>query len=425
MPNHKADEKVKPGRPGDTKLKGLGGASQLPNLNLMGLAFLLHITDLRKPRPRTAKADKKERKVLFKKDAQLNREEVQMTNAQLIAVLRRKMHMQLVIIALCLGVLCISSYAYITRAWFANNREVQQNNTTITSDTPTASLYIRPGTAADNNDKLFWTSVTKNASADCKLFPISTMDLTNWYYVSQFAFVSSEETVGNVTYSVSKQVASEYTKVTGAAENPADSGVYTYTNAYEGNATKVAFFMTESNLYTVGSDGDSLDIYFEKDNPIEVKIVSDAAVSTNGFYESIRVGVKTANKTVIFAPVAETASGNSTGAAALDTSGYKFKAITAAGSVTPSDASSVVGITTASVNNYYAVVDDTKGSGFFKADAGAQSIGNADTANGLDVQIYVWLEGTDGQALVGVADGNTVKDALNVTVNFVGVDPAN
>ena len=40
----------------------------------------------------------------------------------------------------------------------------------------------------------------------------------------------------------------------------------------------------------------------------------------------------------------------------------------------------------------------------------------------LNVKVYIWLEGTDGQCLIGQnVDG---VNGLNVAVNFVGVDPA-
>ena len=39
----------------------------------------------------------------------------------------------------------------------------------------------------------------------------------------------------------------------------------------------------------------------------------------------------------------------------------------------------------------------------------------------MDVKVYIWLEGTDGQCLIGQDVDGVSK--LSVAVNFVGVEP--
>ncbi len=348
--------------------------------------------------------------MLFKKnDTQVNNEDIQASSAAVrVMQLRKKMHTQLAVMACCLAVLSLSSYAFITRAWYANNREVHEDNTQITADTASPSLYIRPA----GGNKNFDVSLSQKATDDCKLFPISTKDMNSWYYVSEFGFVSATENINGTDYTVSRQIATGYTL---ANATDSGSGVYTYENSYESSdsntVTKVAYFKATSNLYSHGGD---LDVYLDPDQPITV---STAAIGTTraGFYNSIRVGIKTSDASIIFAPVAESGSGNSTGSAL-----NKFQAI-AATTGAPDDASSIVKLT-AGLDDFVGVDD---GNGFYTA-AGKTSIGTAKSyeEGGLDVEIFVWLEGTDAQALAGEADGSVATDPIDVQVKFVGVDPS-
>ena len=349
--------------------------------------------------------------MLFKEsNTQVNNEDIQEVSAAVrVLQLRKKMHTQLAFIACCLAVLSISSYAFITRAWFSNNREVVQDSTQITADAASASLYIRPTDGAKNFD----VKLSQQATGDCKLFPISTRDMDNWYYVSEFGFVSTTEEVNGTTYTVSRQIATGYSP---AAVSTNGGGVYTYVNGYESSnakqVTKVAFFMATSNLYSLGGD---LDVYLDPDQPITV---STAAIGTTraGFYQSIRVGIKTSTASIIFAPVDEAGEGNSTGSAI-----NKFQAITATTGA-PTDIDSLVYLLDDDSLTPYLGVD--AGNGFYTA--GTTRFGTAKSyeEGGLDVEIYVWLEGTDAQAMAGVADGSVATDPIDVQVKFVGVDPA-
>ncbi len=347
--------------------------------------------------------------MLFRKNnTQVNNEDVQAVSAAVrVLQLRKKMHAQLAVVACCIAVLSISSYAFITRAWYSNNKEVSHDNTQITSEAATASLYIRP----TGGDKNFDVKLSQQATSDCKLFPISTRNMDSWYYVSEFGFVSTTEEVNGTTYTVSRQIATGYSP---AAITTNGGGVYTYVNGYESSntkqVTKVAFFKATSNLYSLGGD---LDVYLDPDQPITV---STAAIGTTraGFYQSIRVGIRTSDASIIFAPVDEEGEGNSTGSAIS-----KFQAITAT-SGAPTDIDSEV-LLSGSLTPYLGV---DEGNGFYSA--GTNSFGTATSyeAGGLDVEIYVWLEGTDAQAMAGVADGSVATDPIDVQVKFVGVDPA-
>ncbi len=354
--------------------------------------------------------------MLFKKnDTQVNIDGTAGASAAVrVLQLRKKMHAQLAVVACCIAVLSISSYAFITRAWYANNREVEQSNTIINSGTVTPSLYIRPQGDTSQSGIIRLESA---ASSDCELFPISTSDLTNWYYVDQFTFEPSTATINGTTYTISKQIASRYTKAAISLSTTMDAnttGTYIYYNGYE-LATKVAFFKASNNLYVIGGDTDTLDVYLDPTDPISVTTTESEA--TDGFYQSVRVGIQTPGGFIIYAPVDEENDkvGNSTGAAV-----GKFYAIT--GATTLTDADGIVKLDgVGGIAPYQASAGANEG--FF--DAGSIKLGTADTDTGLDINVYVWLEGTDAQAIVNSSDGNADGvGSLSVSLKYVGVDPS-
>lgn len=292
---------------------------------------------------------------------------------------------QLLLMFICALVLYAATVAYFTKAWYANNNAVDGNNSVITSDSASPSLYIREGT---DTSKTFATAVNFSNSTK-KLFPISTGDLINWYYVSKFQFIPRLQE----NYIVNSAYASQYTKVS----NFISPG--TYYNTYE-EANKVAFIQSDVNLYT--SNG-SLDIYLLNNNPIEVSYAENTT-EPKRLLEALRVGLFINNTAAfIYAPITESGTGNSTGAAA-DT----FYCISN-GNLTSAP-------TLTSLTNYLAApVPNTD----FFTPTGTTSLGTA-TETGLPVSIFIWLEGTDAQALYGMSD-NDIK-GINISIHFVGVE---
>ncbi len=353
--------------------------------------------------------------MLFKKNEQQNTEQnAQNSNALLIAKLRRQMHMQLAVIACCVGVLSISTYAFITRAWFSNNREVDQSNTSITSDSPSPSLYIRPGLSADNSNADYSNTVGVSVNEDtAKLFPISTADCDNWYYVSKFSF--QQVSSGGITVSVPK--ASEYTKSNPITRTAIISpALYygAYNNTYEGNVEKTAFIVQKTNIYTTNGE---MQVYLDPDAPITVSLKS--AESKPAFLNAVRVGIKTPGGIIIYSPSTAAGTGNSSGATA-DTFEFVSSSATTVGAISTATGSIV---TSSNISNYQAEHDPAKGEGFYKVTGGQSSLGTAtaltDGAGGLDVEVFVWLEGTDADAVVGQADNDSA--GLDIVVRYVGV----
>ena len=294
--------------------------------------------------------------------------------------------------AALLVVFSATTTAWITKAWFSNNKQVDSNGTSITSDVSSPSLFIRA--TSDANGAGTSVSVTSGAN----LFPISTSNLTDWYYVSGFGY--SPVTENGITTNVPK--ANAFTAATVTVADNAGG----YTNAYENDAAKTAYFISDLTLFTTNG---TLDVYLNHDNPITVTYTASQGKDLD---DAIRVGLKIGNTTIIYAPAAESGTGNSMGSTAANT----FYAVTAADTVS----TQTVLTPTTIVSHTATAVQGQEG--VFTPDTNATALGTADTT-GIRAQVYVWLEGTDAQTIVGTADNET--NGLNVTLNFVGVVPSN
>lgn len=335
----------------------------------------------------------------FTKEKTENNKDTVVMDAAAIALMKKRMHQQILSMALCLAVVSVAAFAFITRAWFASNREVIGDDNSIISDTPSPSLYIRD--AADTTTQ-YATAVTKRASG--ALFPSSTADLSNWYYASGFTYNTSTVTGSGYDYTVNTPVANAYTLISSFT----DAAAGTYANAYEGN-TRVAYYKASNNLYTANGP---LDVYLDSTNPITVSY-ADNATAQKQLLNALRVGIAVGGTMkLIYAPLAESGTGNSNGSAA-DTFYY-----ISGGNLT--NASSVVK-TTSSLTPFLATLANGSDHIYTPDSASGTPICQATTA-GVNVDVYVWLEGTDAQALYGLAD-NDIK-GINVTIHYVGVEPA-
>ncbi len=336
-----------------------------------------------------------------------------------VAQLRRRMHQQIMLIMVSVLVAGMSTGAFLSRAWFASNKKVESANSSITSDTPSPSLYIRPSSekAQADEDKKYAESVTRNIEA--ALYPISTNDLTNWFYASSFRLggytIDASGSTTTTTVDISAPLADDFTKITTGGGIELDStGVSgVYTNAFE-NQQRTAYYYTCDNLYTESGD---LDIYLNPDAPITVTLnTSGTSSGKDSFKKAVRVGIKSGDVLLIYAPVAETESGNTDGDA--DTN---YKAIveetTAGSSATWKLESPAITVGDAGLADY----EGKKSSGSEHIyEAGTTKLCTATTA-GVDVEVYVWLEGTDSAAMVGMSDSDDI--GLSVKVSYVGVVP--
>ncbi len=192
------------------------------------------------------------------------------------------------------------------------------------------------------------------------LYPISTNNCTDWWYIT--GGVGTAETFAKAT-----------------------AQTYTYNNK-EYTAYSVGSYI----LYT---DGDPLDVYLGTGG-ITLTTIGTAGKSLS---EALRVGVKTEKTLLIYAPVREEGG---------------YKAVT--GTNTTADATNVYDGTTISA---WQVTQTEDG---YTVPANKNKLATA-TGTGTPVQIYVWLEGTDAQAILSKSDN---ASGLKLSVYFTGVEAA-
>lgn len=192
------------------------------------------------------------------------------------------------------------------------------------------------------------------------LYPISTNNCTDWWYIT--GGVGTAETFEKTT-----------------------AQTYTYNNKQY-----TAYSVGSYILYT---DGDPLDVYLGTGG-ITLTTTGAAGKSLS---EALRVGIKTEKTLLIYAPVQEDGG---------------YKAVT--GTNTTADAANVYDGTTISA---WQVTQTEDG---YTVPANKNKLATA-TGTGTQVQIYVWLEGTDAQAILSKSDN---ASGLKLSVYFTGVEAA-
>lgn len=344
-------------RDGDAKLKGLYESASC-NSVCIGLTFFL---------PQNAPCGAKQRKrngklpmKKFGKDLQPNTAEhpagtAPQTAQQLSVQLR--LAKTTVKLAAVLLVLIPAVVVYLSSAWFARNTEVTGGGASVSVVKPGASLYIAAGNTVPT-DSHATTAEIKMAN---DLYPISTNNCTDWWYIT-----------GGV----------------GTAETFAKATAQTYTY---NEKTYTAYSVGSYILYT---DGDPLDVYLGAGG-ITLTTIGTAGKSLS---EALRVGIKTGDTLLIYAPVREEGG---------------YKAVT--GANTTADAANVYDGTTISKWQVTQTED-----GYTPPTNKANKLATA-TGTGTQVQIYVWLEGTDAQAILSKSDN---ASGLKLSVYFTGVEAA-
>lgn len=257
-------------------------------------------------------------------------------------------------LAAVLLVLIPAVVVYLSSAWFARNTEVTGGGASVSVVKPGASLYIAAGNTVPTGNH----ATTAEIKMEEYLYPISTSNCTDWWYIT-----------GGV----------------GAAETFAQATAQTYT--YNGKSY-TAYSVGSYLLYT---DGDPLDVYLGAGG-ITLTTTSTAGKSLS---EALRVGVKTEDTLLLYAPVQEEG-------------GYK----------------AVTGVnTTAAAANVYDGATISAWQVTQTEDGYTRPVNKLATATdtGTPVQIYVWLEGTDAQAILSKSDN---ASGLKLSVYFTGVEAA-
>lgn len=236
-------------------------------------------------------------------------------------------------------------------------------NTEVTGGGASVSV-VKPGAslyiAAGSTVPTDSHATTAEIKMEEYLYPISTNNCTDWWYIT-----------GGV----------------GTAETFAKATTQTYTY---NEKTYTAYSVGSYILYT---DGEPLDVYLGTGG-ITLTTTGTAGKSLS---EALRVGIKAGNTLLIYAPVQEEGG---------------YKAVT--GANTTADATNVYDGTTISK---WQVIQTEDG---YTVPANANKLATA-TSAGTQVQIYVWLEGTDAQAILSKSDN---ASGLKLSVYFTGVEAA-
>ena len=234
-------------------------------------------------------------------------------------------------------------------------------NTEVTGGGASVSV-VKPGASlyitAESTVPADSHATTAEIKMEEYLYPISTSNCTDWWYIT--GGVGTAETFEKAT-----------------------APTYTYNNK-EYTAYSVGSYI----LYT---DGDPLDVYLGAGG-ITLTTTGTAGKSLS---EALRVGIKAGNTLLIYAPVQEDGG---------------YKAVTGAN-------------TTADATNVYDGATISKWQVTQTEDGYTPPANKLATATniGTQVQIYVWLEGTDAQAILSKSDN---ASGLKLSVYFTGVEAA-
>ena len=142
--------------------------------------------------------------------------------------------------------------------------------------------------------------------------------------------------------------------------------------------------------YLLYTDGDPLDVYLGTGG-ITLTTIGTAGKSLS---EALRVGIKAGNTLLIYAPVREEGG---------------YKAVTGTNTTAPATVYDGTNISAWQVTQ----TED----GYIRP---TEKLATA-TSAGTQVQIYVWLEGTDAQAILSKSDN---ASGLKLSVYFTGVEAA-
>lgn len=292
--------------------------------------------------------------------------------------------------------------AYLTTAWFANNREVEGSGASVTMAAPGTALYIEAGDVQESEKQ--YTTAVSNLTLGGGLYPISTADCTNWWYVDGW-------TLGKASAYARAAVTTNQIAA-GTA-----SGTYTVGTG-ENTSTYTAYNLLTYTLYT--SSG-KLAVYLAPGNALTVAGSGD---ESKELVNALRVGV-TVNGELkfIYAPVPENGQGNS-----QNTTENAYYAVT---DRDRTDAAAVLQTVydtanaETNISKWQAVKNDEPNeNGETDAvtgyTAGEKPLGTANET-GIVVRLYVWLEGTDAQAMLSKSDNAL---GVSLSVSFVGVETA-
>lgn len=315
------------------------------------------------------------------------------------ASMKREIRNRFISLSLMIVVLILAVAAYLTTAWFAENHVVRGEGISVSADSPSASLFVSGNSDIDELHKT--VDLTESGVG---LYPISTIDCKNWYYVNEWTSITDTDGVSAV------HQASGYAKVD--SFNIVNN-TYLYTN--EEDIEHAAFYKQTFNLYT---DRDELEVCLAPDNPISIdfdeNLTEEQKTSASKILSALRIAItdKDDNLLVYYVPVVENGTGNSKNAIP---DVYQGISGTEADNIETLDNVYLP----STIQTITAKVDEDDEKAFAKKET-SLSFGNADSESGLVLNTYIWLEGTDAQTLKSITAG--ITDDLIVKFSFVGIE---
>ena len=305
-------------------------------------------------------------------------------------------------LAAAIAMVCVAAVALgsSTYAWFVSNTRVQANMSSVSATSATPNLLIVNGATSTGTT---WTAkkeggLTTSSIASTTataLYPASTNDIKTWWAVNSWT-TDSGATVANGYYNPTIQ------EVNANTAGDIKAGQYS-----QGANTLNAYQVATYSVYTTTG---SVELNLDPESPITVAVDQQKETATGtGFKDALRVGIAVDGQLkVVYAPTdneKDSAKGNDKDAV----TGWR----------TVKDASNTekASYITLAGNTFtgWTATKGTDGS-YTKA---TNKLADVDS-NGKVVQVYVWLEGTDSDCIVGKADAASDDDTYKVTLNFVG-----
>ena len=292
-----------------------------------------------------------------------------------------------------------------TYAWFVSNTKVSVTSNSVKATSATPNLLIVEGaTKADGTTYTAKnlggkTTASISSTEATALYPASTNDCKTWWAVNSWENGTSSP-LANGYYNP---------RITPTAngDNVSD-GQYT-----QGSEKLNAYQVSTYSVYTTTGE---VELNLDPISPITVSVKdSNTGATGTGFKDALRVGIVVNGELkLVYAP-----TGNETGTA----KGNDSDAQTGWRSVKDASNTQEATYKIVAADTYTGWTATNNGDGTYtKAGNNLGSVGTT----GAVVQVYVWLEGTDSDCLVGKADVAADDDTYQVTLNLVGatVNPA-
>lgn len=290
--------------------------------------------------------------------------------------------------AILMVLISIFSLTSATYAWFVSNSTVKSISSTIAAKGNGFVLQIvKAGDDLNYGSDQALSSITVGHD----ISPSSTDDCLTWHVPKNW----NETTTKVVTYQVPPSLQTD--------------GTYTI-----GGKDYYAYIVGDYTVYTITNTGNA-DIYL--DNSVEGGAIQVLAAQENGTFvpvstrvaASLRVGIAINDVLkVVYAPVEPDGEGNDNN----PTAGWGVVRDTS--STKPASYSHISGDNYIDQNGKNWAVTKTAEGDYTLGGLNSLKIAENVTSTGVNMKIYVWMEGTDSDCINSVVNDDQTKYAVNV-----------